>query len=222
MAVWNHPRALWMSTSYRRVVWQQDDCSCWPVQNFLHGIAWDGTTRMVLICWFWMILIHSGYKSVQGSGLTMVHWQSLSLGHVCMCVCIYMCTHIHALAPEFMAPEDDGSDSSHPLSYEVPSTGIQGSYPNPSARSVLVSGSPLGVAVPIFSKSLLEHCFPIPTGPSNKRPLRVASNWCGYTELSWFDLKVYWTRNKHGHVNETTVLPSFMGPVVLFGWQRCS
>lgn len=112
-----------MSPSSKSAVWQQDDCSCWPVQNFFHGILWDRTSRMVMICWFWMILTHTGHRWVQRSGVPMVDSWPVGLSHVCTYVYAHMC-HV-------WAPEDDGSNSSHPLSCDVPSTGTQDSYPPP-------------------------------------------------------------------------------------------
>ena len=146
---------LWMSPRSRRTVWQ-DDCSFWPEQNFFHRITWDWTTKMV---WFWVIPHSPLYLSLVG-------------------VCVGACTC--NVAPEFIASEDSGKGSNHPLSCRILSPGIQGNDLPPSASSVPKSGS-RGLSSPRAFQTtapLKQQVFWI--NVLSELPLE----WCGDIEFS--------------------------------------
>ena len=137
-----------MSPRSRRTVWQ-DDCSFWPEQNFFHRITWDWTSKMVLMCWFWIIPPSPLYLSLVGVGVG---------AHTC------------SLAPEFIASKDSGKGSNHPLSSRILSTGIQGNDLPP--LPVLCQSQ---AQENCLLQGLSRHCSPETAGLSDKCPLRIAS-----------------------------------------------
>lgn len=177
-----------MSPISKRAVWQQDDCSCWPVQNFFHGILWDLTSRMVMICWFWMILTHTGHRWVQRSGVPMVDSWPVGLSHVCTYVYAHMC-HV-------WAPEDGGSNSSHPLSCDSPSTGTQDSYP-PPLPVICQDHVVLWAWLPLSSSQVFNSIVPQYQQALQTMSSQSGLDQCGDIELSWLDLMLCSTGTRH-------------------------
>ena len=147
-----------MSPKSRRTVWQ-DDCSFWPEQNFFRRITGDWTSKMVRMCWFWIIPPSPLYLSLVG-----------------ICVGAHTCS----LAPEFIASKDSGKGSNHPLSCRILSTGIQG-----SDLPLCQFCAKVRLKRTVFSKGfpdtalLKQQVFQI--NVLSELPLE----WCGDVELSW-------------------------------------
>lgn len=134
--------------------------------EFLSWIPIKLNYPIVMICWFWMILTHIGYRWVQSSGVPMVYWWPLGLSHVCIYMRAHMCPCMGTwgwwewwqLFFILWGPWHWHWQQLWTL----------------SCSYLPMSNTPLGLATPIFFMGFLYHCSLIPTDPSDKCLLRIA------------------------------------------------